>query len=246
MACLGPRLNNNTPWTLMHEPTYYTLCKFHTDPRGNRCAKGQLCEFMHVQQLHRPSIQEMTLSTLLTLNYFLSLFVTHFQHQNLHHPPSTSPANGQQTALNANATTYIPLSEPVGGMHFEPCLELDCKLDIDDVKSDFLDAEIDNSSATELLSAKPKVLFDDDAKQEMLEKSPDDLKDGDHSQSDGKIAIETSVDLVASSTAPPRNQKWKKQWLFLLANDQEALLDTYPELADEYAAKGAIGNKDGY
>ena len=140
-------------WTLMNDPTHYTVCKFHTDPRGNRCAFGQSCEFMHYHQLHRPNIQEMTLSTLLTLNYFLSLLLAHLQPQNL----DNRPANHQDSTLNANATPYIPLSEPIGGKHFENYLDCDCKLDVDDSAYDFRDATVDISVADQVLGAKAKA-----------------------------------------------------------------------------------------
>ena len=231
---------DNTPWTLMHTPNYYTLCKFHTDPRGNRCAKGQLCDFMHIQQLHRPSIQEMTLSTLLTLNYLLSLLLAHFQHQ----IPQQLPANGQPAPLNANATTYIPLSEPIGGMRFENILDCDCKIDADDVKFDFLDEKVDNSAATHILNAS-KAVSDDEAKTETLEEITDDLKDGDEGKNDGEIAIKTPVIPSSPPTASPCDQDRKKQWLFLLANDQEALLKLYPDLAEEYAPNQIVGDMDG-
>ena len=208
----------------MNNPTHYTLCRFHTDPRGNRCAFGQQCEYMHYHELHRPNIQELTLSALLTLNYFLSLLLAQQQPQNLHHQ--------SQVQLNANAAPYIPLSEPIGGKHFENYIE--CKVDIGDTTSEFLDDKIEIPSMDSVLGLESN---------EQDEKS-DDLKDGDDSKADGN-AKETPVDKLTVPTLPSCKQKLKEQWRYILANDPVPALQLYPELEKMLDSTQLIGDTDG-
>ena len=61
-----------TPWTLMNEPSIFCLCKFHTAAGGNYCKYGGSCAFMHVRELHRPSMPEQATNLLQQLYSFAS------------------------------------------------------------------------------------------------------------------------------------------------------------------------------
>ena len=65
-------------YTVMNQPRFDVLCRYHIHESGNHCRYGLGCRYVHAQELHRPSLGEQTATLLLAVHSLILFAVSCF------------------------------------------------------------------------------------------------------------------------------------------------------------------------
>ena len=208
-------------WTLLNDPLFNKVCKYHTHPIGNICLFGRGCKFAHLQELERPPLCEQLSSMHTLLTTLLNLLLPSAA-------PTAAAASVSTHTLNVNAQPFYPdLFLP-----FEQTLV--ATVTTNDLVYDFLDDTVDIDDTILGAFSQRNQTADSD------EKKADDARDvnGVESQrnqtatTDEKQA-DDARDVNGVDYEPFIPELFREQWSYLLANDPDALHVLYPD------AKGA-------
>ena len=93
-------------YTVMNQPRYDILCRYHIHESGNHCRYGLGCRYVHAQELYRPSLGEQTATLLLAVHSLILFAVSCFQQTQ-----ATAPQ-----AYAAQQTSDVPEEHAAGAI----------------------------------------------------------------------------------------------------------------------------------
>jgi hypothetical protein len=268
MACVDPFASsflpsNNTRWTIRNKNSVrvFHICKFHTAQKGNLCAYGDFCPFIHYEECHRPNIaeknvqrtlQQQLVDTLGQMNLVLDAILTALTSK------CFSTERAQRTNDELKRDTDAECDDDAVEMAKSAATQKDT---IDDkAKADIkvlrepLNVEakpktsIDSTPTT--VSVPPSAIKTADALTDTAKKVEDGPvhKESDanteHSVTKLHISANKEIDIKLDEELPDNAPQFKAQWQYLLGNHPDLLFQRYPETRDEYWQRFTVGDND--
>jgi len=274
MACIDPYASsflpsNNTPWTIRNKDSVrvFQICKFHTAQKGNLCAYGDFCPFIHYEECHRANIAEINVQrtlqqqladTLGQMNVVLSAILTALTSQ-CFSPQKAQRTNDEPTGDDVKHDTGAECDDDAVDMAksaaapkdaIDDDAEADIKVLREVLKVEAKQKTSIDSTATTTVSAPPSAIKTAEALTDIAKKvedGPVDKEsdaDTEHTVTKLHIGADDEIDIKLDDEMTDNAPRFKAQWQYLLGNHPDLLFQRYPETRDEYWQRFTVGDND--